>query len=229
VRAFAQAVGKLAKTDKIDAVVIAEFAVKIPQKGLQKITESMLKVKSMVTRRRQLIEMRTAEICRLDHALDKFITKSINKTIKLFNAQIDAIEEEVKMVIDADPEMSTKAKIIKSVPGLSDGTAAVLVSELPELGTLNSKQIAALVGVAPIARESGKHKGKRITGGGRVSVRTQLYMPTLVAIQHNEPIREFYQRLLSLGKTKMTAVVACMRKIITIVNYMVARNECWKF
>ena len=125
--------------------------------------------------------------------------------------------------------MKENAEIIESTPGIGKVTTAMLISELPELGTLTRREIASLTGVAPVARESGTFKGKRMTGGGRSSVRTQMYMPTLVAIQHNKPIREFYERLVNKGKTKMTAIVACMRKILTILNVMVAKKECWKF
>jgi transposase len=123
--------------------------------------------------------------------------------------------------------LETKAQILQSASGIGQTTAAMLVTEMPELGRLNRRQIAMLIGVAPINRDSGTFRGKRMTGAGRRNVRSRLYMPTLVAIRHNPPIRRFYQHLLAKGKAKMTAIIACMRKLITILNTMVAKNEPW--
>src|SRR4030042_6053073 len=125
------------------------------------------------------------------------------------------------------PELKAKAHILDSAPGIGETTASMLVTELPELGRLNRRQIAMLIGVAPINRDSGTFRGKRMTGAGRRDVRSRLYMPTLVAIRHNPVIRRFYEHLLEKGKTKMTAIIACMRKLITILNTMVAKNEAW--
>lgn len=229
VRDFAKAVGQMAKTDKVDARIIARFAATLHPPTTKMITESSLKIKALVTRRSQLIKMRTSESNRQEHATEKFVTRSLKASITRITKEIKTIDEEIQSCIYKDPEMKTTANIVQTMVGIGKITSAMLVSELPELGTLTRREIASLIGVAPIARESGTFKGKRMTGGGRQNIRTQLYMPTLVAIQHNQPIREFYNRLISNGKTKMTAVVACMRKIITILNVMVSKKECWKF
>ncbi|MGR3301677.1 MAG: IS110 family transposase [Candidatus Scalindua sp.] len=227
IRNFAKAAGILAKTDNIDARAISFFASALKPPTTAMITESTRKVKSLVARRGQLIRMRTAELNRQGHAVDKFVDKSLKATIKLLDKQIESIDKEIKGCISNDPEMNTKADIVESVPGIGEVTATMLVTELPELGLLTRRQIASLVGLAPIARDSGTFKGKRMTGGGRGDVRAKLYMPTLVAIQYNPAIRGFYQRLLKAGKTKMTAVTACMRKMLTILNAMVAKKEYW--
>jgi len=228
IRNFAKAAGVLAKTDDIDAKAISFFASALKPPTTAMITESTRKIKSLVARRGQLIRMRTAEMNRQGHAVDKFVDKSLKATIKLLDKQIESIDKEIKDCINNDPEMNTKANIAESMPGIGEVTASMLVTELPELGSLTRRQIASLAGLAPIARDSGTFKGKRMTGGGRSDVRAKLYMPTLVAIQYNPAIREFYQRLVKAGKTKMTAVTACMRKMLTILNVMVAKKEYWK-
>ena len=228
IRNFAKAAGILAKTDDIDARAISFFASALKPPTTAMITESTRKIKSLVARRGQLIRMRTAEMNRQGHAVDKFVDKSLKATIKLLDKQIESIDKEIKGCINNDPEMNTKANIAESMPGIGEVTASMLVTELPELGSLTRRQIASLAGLAPIARDSGTFKGKRMTGGGRGDVRAKLFMPTLVAIQYNPAIRGFYQRLVKAGKTKMTAVTACMRKMLTILNVMVARKEYWK-
>ena len=228
IRNFAKAAGILAKTDNIDAKAISFFASVLKPPTSAMITESTRKVKSLVARREQLIRMRTAELNRQGHDVAKFVDRSLKAIIKLLEKQIESIDEEIKGCISNDPEMNTKANIVKSMLGIGEVTASMLVTELPELGSLTRRQIASLAGLAPIARDSGTFKGKRMTGGGRGVVRAKLYMPTLVAIQYNPAIRGFYQRLLKAGKTKMIAVTACMRKMLTILNVMVAKKEYWK-
>lgn len=229
VRDFAKALGRFAKTDKVDAIVIAQFARMLKPPTTKIITENCLRIKALVTRRSQLIKMRTAELNRQKQCAEKFIVKSLTASIKRFTKEIEDINKELKNCIYTDPQMKENAEIIESTPGIGKVTTAMLISELPELGTLTRREIASLTGVAPMAKDSGTFKGKRVTGGGRSSVRTQMYMPTLVAIRYNKVIREFYERLLKAGKTKMTAIVACMRKMLTILNVMVAKKECWKF
>jgi transposase len=227
IRDFAKAIGQLAKTDKIDAQVIAKYASALKPQASVKIASNARKIKALIARRSQLVAMRTAENNRLEHDFDKEVTKSIKQVIVFIEKQLAKVESEIKKLIDHDPEMKDKAELIKTMPGIGDTTAFMIVSELPELGNLNRRQIASLVGVAPINRDSGTFRGKRMTGGGRKSVRTRLFMPTLVAIQHNEVIRKYYQRLLKNGKTKMTAVIACMRKMLVILNSMAEKKECW--
>jgi transposase len=229
VRAFAVAVGQRAKTDEIDARIIAQFASQIKPEAIIEINKANLEVQELITRRAQLVKMRTAEICRQEHGVSKVVAKSIKLSIKRLDKEIDELNELISENIKSDPEMKEKAELLKTMPGIGEVSSACIVANLPEIGNLSNKQVASLTGTAPIARESGLFKGKRMTGGGRCDVRKQLYMPTLVAIQYNPVIRNFYHRLLDNGKQKMVAVVACMRKLITILNTMVAKNECWKF
>ena len=227
IRDFAKAVGQLAKTDKIDAQIIAKYASALKPHANVKIASNARKIKALIARRSQLVAMRTAENNRLEHDFCKEVAKSITQVIAFIEKQLDKVEAEIKKLIDHDPEMKDKAELLKTMPGIGDATASMIISELPELGKINRRQIASLVGVAPINRDSGTFRGKRMTGGGRRFVRTKLFMATLVAIQHNAVIRKYYQRLLGNGKTKMTAVIACMRKMLVILNSMVEKNEPW--
>jgi transposase len=227
VRDFARATGRLAKTDRIDAQVLAQFA-QIIRPVLRPVAdESLQEIKELVARRRQLIDLRQAEINRTEHARQGVICCSIQHVLKAIDAQILSIEQAIALCIHNNPLWRRRVEILASVPGLAERTAAALVANLPELGSLNRRQAAALVGVAPMNRDSGIMRGKRTTGGGRVTVRTILYMPTLVAIRHNPPIKDFYQRLLANGKAKMTAVIACMRKLVTMLNALVRENRTW--
>ena len=217
IRNFARANGQLAKTDKLDAAVIAMFADRMRPPRQQQIDRNSRLMKAMVARRHQLIGIRTAENNRLEHALDKVIARSINRMLKTIDREIEKTEMEIQKQLASMPELENKAQIIHSAPGIGQTTATMLVTEMPELGLLNRRQIAMLIGTAPINRDSGTFRGKRMTGGGRRNVRSRLYMPTLVAIRHHPPIRRFYQHLLAKGKAKTTAIIACMRKLITIL------------
>jgi transposase len=227
IRDFARAKGQLAKTDKLDAAVIAMFAAKMRPPVREQIDENHRHLKALVARRSQLIRLQTAEKNRQEHAVDKVIARSLNRILKSIEREVEHIEEEIRQQLAGMPELTAKAQIVDSAPGIGETTAAMLVTEVPELGKLNRREIAMLIGTAPINRDSGTFKGKRMTGGGRRDVRARLYMPMLAAIRHNPVIRRFYHRLLEKGKTKMTAIIACMRKLITILNIMVARNQAW--
>jgi transposase len=227
IRDFARAIGQIAKTDKIDAKVIARFASTVEPPVKEVMSDKARQLKSLVARRDQLTQMHVAESNRMEHAVDRSIAHSIKAILKVIERQIADIDKQVVEHIKHDEQLRRKADIIDSAPGIGSTTASMLVTALPEIGTLNRRQIAALVGVAPMNRDSGAFRGKRMTGGGRSRVRAGLFMPTLVAIQHNSVIRGFYQRLLSMGKTKMTAVIAAMRKLLTILNTMVSKNEFW--
>lgn len=227
IRDFARAQGRLAKTDKIDAEVIAAFAAKMQPPTQEQIDHNSRLMKALVARRHQLMRMRTAENNRVEHASDKIIAASLGRILKTIDREIEKVEKLIREQLARMPQLEDKARILNSTPGIGETTAAMLVTEVPELGRLNRRQIAMLIGVAPINRDSGSFRGKRMTGAGRRNVRSRFYMPTLVAIRHNKVIRRFYQRLLSKGKSKMTAVIACMRKLITILNTIVAKNETW--
>lgn len=227
VRDFARAMGKMAKTDTIDAMVIARYAATfkpLPQKPVDRLAD---KAKSLIARKRQLVGMRTQEKNRREHALETAIKKSIQAIINTLDQEIAKIDKELNDYVDRMPKLKKKKALLKSIPGIGEASATTLLFDLPELGTLNRREIAALAGVAPINRDSGQFRGKRMTGGGRVKIRTQLFMPTLVAIRHNPLIRNYYQNLLSRGKARMTAVVACMRKLLVIMNAMVKTNTPW--
>jgi len=227
IRDFARAIGQIAKTDKIDAKVIAQFACMVEPAAKQVMDDKARQLKSLVARRDQLTDMHVAESNRMEHAVDRSIAHSIKAILKVIERQIADIDKQIAGHINHNQQLRRKAEIVDSAPSIGSTTASMLVTLLPEIGTLNRRQIAALVGVAPMNRDSGAFRGKRMTGGGRGRVRAGLFMPTLVAIQHNPVIRQFYQRLLSMGKTKMTAVIAAMRKLLTILNTMVAKNEFW--
>ena len=228
IRDFAKAQGQMAKTDKLDARNIANFGATLQPPARKVIDGNQLILKSLSARRDQLIKMRTAEINRMEHALEKKVARSLKAILRALRKEIERVDQQIKDHIDQQPELKQKVDILKSVPGIGDITARMLVVELPELGLINKKEIAALVGVAPMNRDSGLFKGKRMTGGGRRQVRTKLYMPTLVAIQHNPVIRQYYLKLLEKGKSKMTAVVAAMRKLIVIMNTIMKKKQMWE-
>ena len=226
VRAFARAEGILAKTDKIDARVIARFGATMKPQARARREEDQVKLNEKITRRRQLVLMLTAEKNRL-HTASPTMREHIASHIVWLQAEIEALEQQISQAIKANPAWTETAKRVDSAPGIGFITAATLVSDLPELGQLNRQQIAALVGVAPFNQDSGKHRGKRRIFGGRSSVRSVLYMATLSAIRHNPVIKEFYQRLLDKGKLKKVALTACMRKLLVILNTMVKSGQDW--
>jgi len=227
IRDFSKSMGKLAKTDKIDAMMIAAYAStrQLPKSTV--IDANAYRLKALVARRNQLIDLRTCENNRKEHIADDRIARSIDATIGLFEKEIVAIEKEISDHIDGQPELKERTKIMESTPGIGTTTASMLVSEVPELGRCNKREIAALIGVAPINRDSGQFRGKRMTGGGRAHVRSRLFMPTLVAIRYNPKLKIFYQRLLANGKSKMTAIIAVMRKLLVILNTMLKNNQLW--
>jgi len=185
-------------------------------------------MKALVARRQQLVKMRTAETNRREHGRDKAIARSIKAIVKTIDRELKKVEQQLADIINQLPELQQKMQALLSVPGIGLATATMLITEVPELGQLNRRQIASLIGVAPINRDSGSFRGKRMTGGGRRLVRTRLYMPTVVACHHNPVLQPFYKRLLQKGKTKMTALVAVMRKMLTTLNTMIAKGESWK-
>lgn len=227
IRDFARAAGQIAKTDKLDARIIAQFAATLEPMPTEQISENTQKLKALVARRSQLVGLHTAESNRLEHAHSGDVQRSIAAVLKVIAAQLKAIDRQINEHIRKTPQLKQRAETIDSVPGIGPITAQMLVTELPELGRLNRRQIAALVGVAPIARDSGTFRGKRMTGGGRKEIRSRLFMPTLVAVRHNPILKAYYIRLLSRGKCKMVALVAVMRKLICILNAMTKNNQKW--
>ena len=226
VRAFARAEGILAKTDKIDAGVIARFGAVIKPQARARREVAQVELNQLVTRRRQLVLMATVEKNRLQTAAPA-MQEHIANHITWLQTEIEALEQQISQAIAANAEWAATAKQVESAPGIGPITAATLVADLPELGQLNRQEIAALVGVAPFNHDSGQHRGKRRIFGGRTSVRSVLYMATLSAIRHNPVIKDFYERLLARGKLKKVALTACMRKFLVILNSMVKSGQLW--
>lgn len=227
IRDFARAAGQIAKTDKLDARIIAQFAATLEPMPTEQIDENTRKLKALVARRHQLVRLHTAESNRREHAQARDIQRSIRAVLKVIEAQLSTLDRHIQAHVRNTPQLRQRAEALDSVPGIGPVTAHMLVTELPELGRLNRRQIAALVGVAPIARDSGTFRGKRMTGGGRKAIRSRLFMPTLVAVRHNPVLKAYYTRLLSLGKCKMVALVAVMRKLICILNAMMKNGQQW--
>lgn len=225
---FAKAVGHLAKTDALDAAVIAHFAEAVRPAPRPLPDEQTQHVEALVVRRRQLVDMRTAEINRLRGCREAAARASLQRHIDWLRQQIEDLDKDIAQTLRQSPVWRAKENLLRSVPGVGRVVAATLLVQLPELGTLDRKQIAALVGVAPLNRDSGTLRGKRTIWGGRAAVRAVLYMAALVATTHNPPIRAFYERLLAAGKAKKTALVACMRKLLTILNAMTRAGVTWK-
>lgn len=227
VRDFARATGQLAKTDRIDARVIAQFGHKLQPTPSVLPSKTRRKLLAAVTRYQQLRQMRTAESNRLDRTDDADMRQSIEQMIAHIDQQLKQVEKNMDQLVATDDAMSRDVQLIASMPGLGRLTAHRLVAMLPELGDCNRRQIARLIGVAPINRDSGTMRGKRTTGGGRAAIRTILYMPTLVAVRHNPAIRKIYQHLIEQGKPNMLALIAAMRKLIILVNIMIRERKTW--
>ena len=227
IRRYAGAIEQLAKTDKIDARVIAEFAAVIKPRPTPAKSKKLILIKDLLARRRQVMEMRTQELNRLQ-IMGKHLAASCKRLLNHLDKEVARIEAMLDEQVDAEDEWAEKRELLKSAPGIGNTMVYTLLADLPELGTMSNKQAAALVGVAPINRDSGKIRGKRRVYGGRAGVRTTLYMATLSATQCNPVIRQFYQRLVAIGKHKKVAITACMRKFIIILNAMLRDNMAWQ-
>lgn len=226
-RDFAKASGQLAKTDAIDARILAQFGAVIGPRVSEKPSENQMILDELVARRRQLVQMITMENNRLEQTLHKPIVQAIRRMVKALQKQLDQVEKQILDLIDRDDDWKDRFILLKSVPGVGDATAATLIAELPELGQLNRQQIAALVGVAPMNRDSGKQRGQRHITGGRASVRKVLYMAALTARSYNPIIKAFAQRLSAAGKPFKVVMTACMRKLLTMLNTMVRDAQPW--
>ncbi len=226
VRDFARSTGQLAKTDRIDADTLAYYAEAIRPKPRPLPDELTMELRSLTVRRRQLINMIVAEKNRLSTA-SKAIGKRISAHITWLEQELDRADQDLDNFIEKNPVWNENRDILCSTPSIGACTSRTLLAELPELGTLNRKQISALVGVAPFARDSGTLKGHRTIWGGRASVRCALYMAILSATRFNSLIRDFYQRLKAKGKDSKVALVACMHKLLTILNAMIKNKTRW--
>jgi transposase len=226
-RDFAKATGQLAKTDAIDARVLAHFADAIRPQVREIGDESSRQLEDLVARRRQLSDMITAEKNRRRGKTNS-VQADINEHIEWLEKRIKEIESQIKLAISINQDWQGKLKLLTSVPGVGEIVAVTLISSLPELGTLSHKSISYLVGVAPLNKDSGKFRGKRRIWGGRTKIRCMLYMAALVAIRFNPPIKAFYERLIQKGKLKKVALTACMHKLLIFLNAMMNKNQVWQ-
>jgi transposase len=227
VRDFAKSTGQLAKTDRLDAGILALFAERVrpTPRPLEDAATQLLD--ALLTRRRQVLEMLVAEKNRLGFA-PRPLHRGIRQHIRWLERQLDDVTGEVAGMIEASPVWRAKDDLLQSAPGVGPVVSATLLGELPELGLLTHKQIAALVGVAPLARDSGQLRGKRMVYGGRAPVRTALFLAALCGRRWNPQLRVFYERLIAMGKPKKVALIACARKLLTILNAMVRDNATWR-
>lgn len=227
-RDFARSLGRLAKTDCIDAAVLALFAEKTEPRPLQKPKQQQAELDALVTRRRQLVQLQTMEKNRLKQTASRNAKKSIEAVLGMLASQQRMVEAELARLIESDDDWRANAQLLESVPGVGPTSSRTLIAEVPELGKLNRQQIAALVGVAPFNRDSGQWRGQRMIRGGRVAVRQTLFMAALVACRANGTLHEFYLRLVRLGKPKKVAIVACLRKLLVILNTIIKTQTPWR-
>jgi transposase len=230
VRDFAKATGQLAKTDRLDADVLALFAERVRPEIRPLADAALQELDALLARRRQLLEMLTAERNRLGQVLGtgkRPVKKSLKAHIEFLERELRMADTELGRLVRESPVWREREDLLRSVPGVGPVLSLTLLAELPELGRLSRREIAKLVGVAPLARESGSFRGRRFVHGGRAPVRAVLYMAALVATKRNAVIRDFYARLLAAGKPKKLALTACMRKLLTILNAMAKQHVHW--
>lgn len=227
VRDFAKAAGRLAKTDQLDARIIAEFAERMRPAVHPLPSAEAQELSATLARRTQLLEMLTAEKHRLGSAVPQ-VRERIQRHLDWLTQELDALDDDLARLVRAHPNWEGKQTILRSVPGVGPVLTTTLLADLPELGTLDRRQIASLVGVAPLNCDSGRRRGKRAIWGGRARVRAVLYMATLVATRFNPTIRAFYERLCAAGKPKKLALTACMHKLLTILNALLRKNTPWE-
>lgn len=226
-RDFARALGKLAKTDEIDASVLAQFAQLGHARTCEKQPENRALLDDLVTRRRQVTQMLAAEKTRRQVPQDERTRAMIAKVIRVLEQQREDLDRDIAELIESDDDWRNKRDLLAGVPGVGRTTASQLIADLPELGKLNRQQVAALVGVAPVNRDSGTMRGQRRISGGRATVRCALYMAAFSAMRFNPAIRRFAERLRRAGKPFKVVVVAAMRKLLTILNAMLKENQAW--
>lgn len=227
IRDFAKGIGMDAKTDPIDAQLISKFADVVRPQAMAMASDHEQKHSALVTRRNQLLELINQENNRLKQTWDNDVKKSILEVLESLKKQLKSVDSHLAKMLETDTANKRTIEILRSVKGIGPVTISTIIVDLRELGELNRGEVAKLVGVAPINRDSGMKSGKRFIGGGRGQVRRVLYMATLVAIRHNATIKAFYQQLKSRGKESKVAIVACMRKLITILNLLVKKDQLW--
>jgi len=228
---FGQGIGRVAQTDRIDARTLARFAHDVKPRPLQKTPEKAAELEQLVVRRRQMITMRTMETNRRSSCHSKTARKSIDKVLSCLNKQIDQLDDEIQRLIRYDDDWRRKDEILQSVPGIGPATSAAILAELPELGKLNRQQVAALVGVAPFNRDSGKYQGKRSIFGGRAGVRSAIYLAAFNLVHNSRikptRIRKFAERLKTGGKATKVVLTASTRKLLVTLNTMLKNNSPW--
>ena len=228
VRDYAKALGVLAKTDSVDAKVIARFGRDVRPRNVTEVPGNQAELDQLVTRRRQLVQARVAESNRLRDDMPKLVRQSVRRQLNSIAKDVVRLDRAILDLVRSDDDWRQRFDLLKGVPGVGDATAASLVAELPELGRLNRQEICALVGVAPYADDSGGRRGRRSTRGGRRPLRSTLYMAALSAVRFNPVIKRFAERLRGQGKQGKVVIVACMRKLLVILNTMVKQNSPWK-
>jgi transposase len=228
VRSFARALGQLAKTDRIDAKVLAEFGRVIKPRMHQNLPQSQRQLQDLVVRRNQIKDLITQEKNRLSRCDNSFVREQVEEALAMYASQVKRLMARIDELLDAQPQLRRIVDVLQTVPGVGPATAVAMAAQMPELGSLNRGQAASLAGLAPINRDSGTLRGKRTIIGGRRSVRTAIYMAALASTKFNPLIRTFYQRLLANGKPKMVALIACARKLLLILNTMIKENRPWR-
>lgn len=227
-RDFAKATGHLAKTDAIDAKTLAHYGEAMKPMLLASSSPESRQLRELMSRRRQLIEMQTAEKNRRSRARGKAL-EDIEAHLDYLNQRLEQLNRDIEQLTQSCSEWTEKVELLKTMPGIGPAISTTLVSDLPELGQLSAKKIARLVGVAPLNFDSGKYKGQRKIQGGRAAIRAILYMGAVVAMRHNPAIKVFYERLVKKGKPKKLALTACMRKLLVMLNAMVRDNRPWQY
>ena len=227
VRSFARGIGKLAKTDWIDAAVLVEYARRASPRLAEKRSKNQAELESLLTCRRQLLHVRVEQTNRRSSTTSASARKAIDAVLKTVNRQILELDRKIAKLIESDDDMNHTSKLLASVPGVGVVLGATLLAELSEIGTIGRRQLCALAGVAPFNHDSGKFKGKRAIRGGRAAVRSVLYMATVAAMRFNPVIKRFAQRLKQAGKLNKVIIVACMRKLLSILNAMIRDDLSW--
>lgn len=227
VRDYAKATGRLAKTDRLDAETLARFAEAIRPEVRPLPDAETLRLGTLITRRRQLVDNRAAEQNRLHSTVSKLIRKGIEAHVAFLTKQIEDLDDDLSKEIEDSPVWKAKDDLLRGVPGVGKVVSRTLLATMPELGTLTNKQVSALAGLAPIARDSGTLRGRRRIGGGRGDLRAVLYMAAVTAKRYNPVLKTFYDRLITAGKAPKLALTAVMRKLLTILNSMIRNNTTW--
>jgi transposase len=228
VRDFAKALGQRAKTDRLDALVIARFVEAVKPEVRLLPDEQTRELADLVSRRRQIVEMMAAEKQRLGRTTQKRLRKSIERLVAALQKELSEVETDIDDAVRGSPAWREREKLLKTVPGIGPTTARVLLSEMPELGSLDRRRVAALAGLAPWVRESGQWKGRSKIGGGRASCRAVLFTSALTATRGTSPFKAYYDRLVAAGKPKMVALIAVARKILTIANAIIRDQKPWQ-